>query len=484
MLSKPFRLSIQGSLLLAFWAMLISKPSLAQLSPSFSPSIPAVPNSRSSPSAYTLGGGDRLRIDILEVPQYSGEYQVLPDGTLTLPLIGSIFVQGLTANQATNRITQTYQRFLKRPIISLSVISPRPVNVQVTGEVIRPGSFTLSLTAGVGDQPGFQYPTVTQAIQQAEGVTLTADLRNVRITRNIGSAFEEVLTLDLLDWLQTGNSRHDLGLRDGDSIYIPPSNTLSLQETRLISSARFAPAPDAPRSISVVGEVTRPGSYVLVGGNTRTEQRTLGYPTVTRAIQQAGGIKPNADLRQVTIRRLTKSGQEQQINVNLWQLLQAGDILQDAVLQDGDTVVVPVAAALNPTEVAQLSSSSFSPEQIQVSVAGEVKNPSTLQLPPNTTLNQAILSAGGFNNARANSQAVDLVRLNPDGTVSKTTIAVDLTQGINERNNPLLRNNDIILVSRSGIAQTTDTISTFLNTTNTVYTFFNTFQLLKQLFGQ
>jgi polysaccharide export outer membrane protein len=72
---------------------------------------------------------------------------------------------------------------------------------------------------------------------------------------------------------------------------------------------------------------------------------------VTRAIDLAGGIKPLADVRRVQLRRLTKSGTEQLIDINLWQLLQTGDVSQDAILQDGDTIVVPTATVVNPAEV-------------------------------------------------------------------------------------------------------------------------------------
>ena len=57
---------------------------------------------------------------------------------------------------------------------------------------------------------------------------------------------------------------------------------------------------------------------------------------------------------------------------------------------------------------------------------------------------------------RARRNQVDLVRLNNDGTATKRTIEVDLTQGINEELNPQLRNNDMIIVSRSGFANLVD----------------------------
>ncbi|MCX7592551.1 MAG: polysaccharide biosynthesis/export family protein, partial [Fischerella sp.] len=47
-------------------------------------------------TGYTLGGGDRVRVNVFEVPEYTGEYTVPPGGAINLPLIGSVTVQGLT----------------------------------------------------------------------------------------------------------------------------------------------------------------------------------------------------------------------------------------------------------------------------------------------------------------------------------------------------------------------------------------------------
>jgi polysaccharide export outer membrane protein len=325
--------------------------------------------------------------------------------------------------------------------------------------------------------PGFQYPTVTQAIELAQGITLTADIRKVQVRRKLASGSEQVINLNLWELIQTGDSRQDLNLRDGDTVFIPTTSTINLDEVRQIATTRFSPPLEEPRSVAVVGEVNRPGTYVVIGGKTTLEQRTLGLPTVTRAIDLAGGIKPLADIRRIQLRRLTKAGTEQIIDLNLWQLLQAGDFSQDTLLQDGDTIFIPTASAVNPAEISELATTSFSPSSIKVSVVGEVKSPGVVQVAPNTTLNQALLTAGGFNDARANRKAVDLIRLNPDGTVSKSKVNIDLTQGINETNNPLVRNNDIIVVSRSGSAKTSDSVRTFLEPIEKVFTFFNIFNL-------
>jgi polysaccharide export outer membrane protein len=150
------------------------------------------------------------------------------------------------------------------------------------------------------------------------------------------------------------------------------------------------------------------------------------------------------------------------INVDLWDLLRSGDLSEDVILQEGDTITIPTATVLDPAEVNQLAGASFSPNTIVVNVVGEVEKPGAVPVPPNTPLNQAILAAGGFN-VRARKRSVELIRLNPNGTVEKRAIEVDLAQGINSQGNPTLRNNDVVVVKRTAIASIGDTLGTVLN---------------------
>ncbi|MEM7712896.1 MAG: SLBB domain-containing protein [Cyanobacteria bacterium P01_A01_bin.68] len=418
-------------------------------------------------SSYALGGGDRIKVNVFEVPEYSGEYVIPPGGSVNLPLVGSVQVQGLTTEQAADSIAKRYARFLRRPIISVNLLSPRPINVFVAGEVTRPGAYTLSLEGGAGQDPGIQYPTVLAALTTAQGVTLSADITEVQLRRRLANGRQQTVMLNLDDLIKTGRSFQDITLRDGDTVFVPTSKTFDVATARNIAAANFAADPTRPRTVAVVGEVQRPGSYLVTqgeaqagGGQDTNLPNISGQPTVTRALQQAGGITPQANVRNVIIRRPTRTGQEQIINIDLWRLLTSGDIDQDVIVQDGDTIVFPTATEVNPAEATQLATTTLSPSQIQVNVVGEVKNPGAIQIRPNSSLNQALLAAGGFNDARASDGKVDLIRLNPDGSVTKRLVKVDLKAGINEQTNPILRSNDVVFVSRSGIAKTGDTINT------------------------
>lgn len=539
--------------------------------------------SRTTPSigtlenSYTLGGGDRIRIDNVKLPEYSGEYTIPRGGVLSLPLVGTLSLQGLTLEEATQAITTAYSRILKRPRIGVRLIEPRALNIVVSGEVNRPGSYIVPVLDT--RTPGMRYPTVTQLIQQAEGVTQTADLSRVQVRRRQRYGSERIINLNLQEFLRTGNPSQDIHVLDGDTIFVPTATNVSLSQSNYVATTSLATdltkprtvrvlgevanagsyvltggntIPDRnvggrptitraiqvaggitsasdlrriqvrrstkagteqifyvdlwqflqsgdtnqdlilqdgdtifvptlqnitllqanqlatlslatditkPRTVTVIGEVNNPGPYVLIGGETKTDGRTVGgLPTVSRAIQIAGGITQQADIRNIQVRRPTRTGVEKFINVNLWQFLQAGDFSQDLILEEGDTIFIPTAADIEPAEVSQLAGSSLSPNTIQVSVVGEVGRPGRIEVRPDTTLNQALLAAGGFNRSRAKRSSVELIRLNLNGTISRFTVPIDFNQGINEQTNPLLQNNDIIVVGRSGLARVGDTL--------------------------
>ncbi|NEP46319.1 MAG: hypothetical protein F6K35_46830, partial [Okeania sp. SIO2H7] len=216
--------------------------------------------------------------------------------------------------------------------------------------------------------------------------------------------------------------------------------------------------------------------------------RPDGFATVISALQEAGGTTIMADIRKVRVRRVTRTGREQIIPVDLWEILQTGNINLDPLLQDGDTIVVPTITTVNEAEVSPLARTTFSPARIKISVVGEVGRPAAaglqLDFPLNTTLNQAILAAGGFN-PRSNRDFVELIRLNPNGSISRRTIAIDFSQGINQQTNPLLHDNDIIVINRSGIARFSDNIDLVLSRPGSIvdrtFTILRILEIMKNL---
>ena len=491
--------TIQTATSLSLSALLVlssSLPSIAQLpairtpAPARNPNLPKIPpppppgsslpigdfGSLTQEAAYSLGPGDRIALDIFGVPEFSKEYQVLVDGTLNLPIIRSVSIQGLTLQQAATVITKRYEPFINVPVVTVTLMVARPLNIGVAGEVTRPGSYKINpVREGTGG--GVKFPTLMEMLQLAKGVTSAGDMRNVQIRRPRRGGPEQVTTVNLQDFLDTGNLRQDVTIRDGDTIFVPTASALNTQEVRQRASANFSADITKPIGVVIVGEVNRPGPYTVFASDVRsTNQQTdlsfvsidqqqgavVGLPTITRALKIAGGITTEADIRRVQIRRRVKGGNEQTIMVNLWDLLQKGDSTQDILLQEGDSVIIPTAAIVDLTEVSQIGSTSFSPNAISINIVGEVIRPGALLVKPSTSLHQALLTAGSFNQLRAKKDKVELLRLNGNGTVTRRTIDVDFAQGLNPDNNPTLRNNDVILVARSGYARVADNINSFL----------------------
>ena len=472
----------RSSLFLILSSLSLAAPSFAQTPqpPQSNPPVssPTVSSALSVDQGYLLGAGDRIKLDIFSVPEYSGDYQVLADGTLNLPLAGSVTVEGLTLKDASTAISKKFSEWLTRPIVTVSLTASRPINVAVSGEVTRPGSYTTTLTEG-------GIPTLTKMLQLAGGMSQSADLQRVQVLRRSSKGgAPQTRTVDLRQLLLTGDISQDVPLRDGDSIVVPAAIALNIDDANLIASSSFSVSTDQPLKILVAGEVNRPGPHSIksetvpqaqTSGTTPTLGNKVQVPTVTRALQIAGGITQSANIREIEVRRRTKSGADQVMKVNLFQLLQAGDSRQDISLQDGDRVIVPTATTLSPADAAILARASFSPDAIVVNVVGEVAKPGAVQLPPNTTLNQALLAAGGFN-TRAKKRAVSFLRLNPNGTVDRRDIAINFNQGINEQNNPPLRNNDTIVVGKSGLAGIGDTLGTIFAPLSGFLGIFNIFR--------
>ncbi len=113
--------------------------------------------------------------------------------------------------------------------------------------------------------------------------------------------------------------------------------------------------------IQVKGNVLHPGSYSLAAASDPRLGKGNNLPTLSRAIQQAGGVMPSADLSRVEIHRLNASGELKVTRINVQKLLTEGDLAQDVVVQQDDVIIVPsIATATTPSK--PLSSTS---DQVQ-----------------------------------------------------------------------------------------------------------------------
>lgn len=416
-------------------------------------------------SAYRLGVGDRIRIDILGFPEYGGEYLIAPNGIIHLPWIEAISVLNLTQQELQEKITTQYAEILKRPFVTVTVTQVRPVTITITGEINHPGVYPIDLNIGLGAQPRFRYPTIPEVLTAAGGTTLSANLDEIQIHRSLSGNQKQVIPINLLQLLKTGGDMESLVLQDGDLVFVPTVETINLSYIPQLATLSFATPVDQPRNVTIIGEVATPGKYAIIGGESRSELRTGGLPTVSWAIRSAGGITQYADLHNITINRQTKTGKPINFNVNLWDFVQGNDLYQNTILQDGDTIIIRPVDSIDFEEAIEIGQTNLSPENIRVFIVGEKPNNLTgitreIRLPLNTPMNQALLAADGFIDRRVRQTSVDLVRVNRDGTVSKRQIFIDLSANLNDRTNPPLQDGDVIILSRSGLARFIDFVTT------------------------
>jgi polysaccharide export outer membrane protein len=391
---------------------------------------------------YRLGAGDTIQVRFFNVPEYDGSYQLSTDGSVALPLVGRIPLTGLNLVAAGDRISEAYATELRYPQVTLDLLARRPLQIVITGEIIQPGLYVFP-----SDVSG-QAPRLFQALQTAGGITQSGDLENIKVIRDDPvPSLSQTISINLFALLQDGDLTQNIDLRDGDVISIPPTETLNAEKIRRLSLSNVKPQPTEPVDIAIIGEVGMPGPYRFGPGE---------QTGIIQAIQQAGGLSPFADVRQVLLERRTRDGSLQKINVDLFAILETGRIDEDVPLQKGDVITIP-ATELSNDEVSAIASSTLASGPIEVAILGEVESPGGLQVRPNTSLNQAILAAGGFNGFAR--KKVKLLRFNPDGTVAERSIEVDLDRTINSEDNPILRPNDIVMVGKSTWGSIKDTLA-------------------------
>ncbi len=407
---------------------------------------------------YTLGAGDSIKIDVFNVPELSGSQTIAPDGTINIALIGAVKLEGLGLDEANTLLREKLNPFLVRNIVNVSLISPRPLNIAIVGEVNRPGPRFLSYL-GAGGASGSNAATLTRALESASGITSRADISNIQISRRDGALGRRVIKVNLQTLLEKGDISQDIRILDGDSILVPALTEASTSQTRLVSKSTFSPDTFTIQ-VAIVGEVNRVGPQTLIysrsgvlstglTGSTTSAGVSGGGPvTLSRALQSANGVTEIADIRNVQISRLNDQGQRTIVKANLLDLIVKADLTQDITLTDGDLITVPRLEKTNPSEYLQIAKATFSPTVITVQVVGEALRPGPLQLRPNSSFTEAISFAGGLTND-ADWRAIELYRINPDGSIMRRNLVADLNLPLSEESNPGLRDRDVIVVRPS-----------------------------------
>ena len=107
-------------------------------------SIQAEYHASISYDSYILGPGDGLEIELVDLPELSGRFTVGPDGSLYLPRLRALYVEGLSIEGLRKLLNEQFKTYVIDPEVYVRPVAYRPIRVYVGGEVKRPGYYTLS----------------------------------------------------------------------------------------------------------------------------------------------------------------------------------------------------------------------------------------------------------------------------------------------------------------------------------------------------
>ena len=257
---------------------------------------------------YTLGSGDLVRITVLNEPDLSGLFRISSLDKLSYPYLGNIDVEGMTAEDLNQYITEKLAAdYLVNPVVTLSIDEYRSKKIYIQGEVDKPGIYFLRDKAGV-----------LSLILEAGGTTKDASeeivVLRLKGLNNQGREEYDKIGINLRELL-SGNMSQNIEVQKGDIIYIANA-----------SGGQFK---TEGRFINVMGEVKKPGNYDF----------RLGL-TVLNAILEAGGFTEYAAKNKVKV--IKKTGDTQQVLVaKLDDLINKGNLQEDIPLDPGDLVIVP-----------------------------------------------------------------------------------------------------------------------------------------------
>ena len=220
----------------------------------------------------------------------SGKFDIGPDGTVYLPRLRSLYVEGLTLEELRALLIRKYRTYVHSPHIFLRQTTYRPIRIYVTGEVRRPGFYTLSqITYSTDktykaskpqDTASFLFPTVFDAIRAAQGTTPFSDLSAVQVTRKrakgLGGGVMRT-NLNFLSMILEGDESQNIRLYDGDTLKIKKSPVIMREQ--LIKAGQSNLTSDFMK-VYVTGRVNIPGDITIPQGT-----------SLNQAIAVAGGVK-------------------------------------------------------------------------------------------------------------------------------------------------------------------------------------------------
>ena len=160
-------------------------------------------------TTYTIKAGDTLNIVITPTDDLSKEVQVQSDGKITLKLIGEIQASGITLKELYSRIEKEYEKYVTKPVVSVTLKEFGKRKVYVMGQAKGSGSYDY--------RDGI---TVLELVSLAGGFSIEAELSQVKVFRGTGDK-RTILEVNMEDVITKGELKKDIQLKPDDIVYVP-----------------------------------------------------------------------------------------------------------------------------------------------------------------------------------------------------------------------------------------------------------------------
>ena len=258
------------------------------------------PGEAIDPYELRIGPGDQIAIEVFDLPAFDREVRVETDGTISMPLVGSVEVAGLTPIEIAARIERilTERQLANDPEVSIMVKDLVSRGVWVQGAVTKPGVYQL-----LGPK------TVLEILLEAGGLANAQTAgQKIIVVRRSASGQETRHEIDATRLMGQGDLSLNMSLRPGDIVLVPTPQTLR---------------------VYVSGAVKSPGPVTFLSSE--------GI-TLLQAITAAGGPTERANLGKVQVIRRAEDGTEERFEVDV-KKIRKGKV-EDFELEWNDTVVV------------------------------------------------------------------------------------------------------------------------------------------------
>ena len=257
-----------------------------------------------TPSNYVVGPGDRVVIDIFGASQKSDQYEVSPEGNITVDGFGPIRIAGLTVSAANAKIKEQLGQRYKSSSVKMTVGQTRTITVNVMGEVTAPGTYTLSAFA-----------SVFHALYIAGGVTGVGTLRSIKVYRG----GRQLTVVDVYDYILNGKLTGNVRLADNDVIVVGPYDCL----------------------VDITGQVKRPMAYEMRKGE-----------SLATLLKYAGGFSAKAYKKGVQVNRISgdqySAHNVAEFDLSSFKLMDGDSVTVDSILERYANTVQIKGAVFHP----------------------------------------------------------------------------------------------------------------------------------------